>query len=385
MKIAYIVGSYPKPSEQFIAREIEILREMGAEIFVYPIDRAGGPACPFCVLADIIILAFRPRTWRAVARFPFGALATLSPKAWREFAGGVRIASADAADMRAKRIEHVHACFATKPAAVGMMAAAMLRLPFTISAHARDVFADGVALGHKVAAAERVALCNQAALDHLASKIPDRLHDRLALVRHGLDLSRYEFTPPGKSHSPARVLAAGRFIEKKGFRCLVEAMARLPDCACEIAGAGPLEEALREQIKERGLEDRVSLPGWLPHDQLRTKMRAADVLVAPYVVARDGDRDGVPNILIEAAALGLPIVACNSGGIGELVINGETGRLVPPNEPELIAGAIKSVLATPDTTREFASNARKKVANEYDVRENVRQLLAAIAGGEQGR
>lgn len=385
MKIAYVVGSYPKPSEQFIAREIEVLRELGADVTVYAIDRTGGPACPFCVLADLVVLAFRPRTWRAAARFPFGALATLSPKAWREFVGGVQIASAHAADMQANGVEHIHACFATKPAAVGMMAAAMLRLTFTISAHARDVFADGVALGHKVAAAKRVVLCNQAALGHLASKIPGRLHDRLSLIRHGLDLSRYEFTPPGEKHSPVRVLAAGRFIEKKGFRCLVEAMRRLPDCTCEIAGAGRLEKALRKQVKELGLEDRVELPGWLPHDELVARIKNADVFVAPYVVARDGDRDGVPNILIEAAALGLPIVACNTGGIGEFVINCETGRLVPPNEPELIAGAIKSVLATPATTGEFAANARKKVENEYDLRENVRQLLAAISGGEEGR
>ena len=380
MKIAMIAGSYPKPSEQFVVREVKLLRELGAGVEVYTIDHAGGPPCPFCALAELIGLAFRPRTWRAVARFPLGALAALNVRAWREFAGGLATASAFADRMQADGIEHVHACFATKPAAVGMMAAGMLGVPFTFSAHARDVFADGVALKQKAAAAGRVIVCNKAALDHLASKLPDALHARLALVRHGLDLEGVAFSAPADAHSPVRVLAAGRFIEKKGFRHLIAAMVQLPDCVCEIAGAGPLEKELRAQIAELGLGERVHLPGWLPHDELLGRMQEADVLVAPYVVARDGDRDGVPNVLLEAAALGLPLVACNSGGIDEFVNNCETGRLVPPGEPDLIAGAVKSVLATPDTTRTFAENARHRVETEYDLRENGRRLLAVFTG-----
>ena len=384
MKIAYIVGSYPKPSEQFVTREIEVLGEMGADVSVFKIDRPGGPACPFCTLAQITGLAFRPRTWRGMLRFPFGALAALEAKAWREFVGGLVAASAFADRMRADGIEHIHACFATKPAAVGMMAAGMLHVPFTFSAHARDVYVDGVALKQKVLAARRVVVCNKAAFGELDRKLPDSLRTRLALIRHGLDASQYEFTPLAEERSPARLLAAGRFIEKKGFRHLIEAMARLPDCVCEIVGRGPLEEHLRKQISKLGLDDRVRLSGWLPHDELVEKMKEADVFVAPYVVARDGDRDGVPNALLEAAALGVPLVACDSGGIGEFVINCETGRLVPPGDAESITGAIQSVLATPDTTRTFVQNARNKVEKEYDLRENVRELLAVFTESGEG-
>ncbi len=384
MKIAYIVGSYPKPSEQFVTREVELLREMGADVAVFEIDRTGGPPCPFCALVKLIALSVRPRTWRGIWRFPFGALAALDAKAWREFAGGIATASAFANKMRADGIEHIHACFATKPAAVGMMTAGVLGVPFTFSAHARDVYVDGVALRQKVSAARRVVVCNKAAFGELDRKLPDSLRGRLALIRHGLDASQYEFTPPGEKRSPARLLAAGRFIEKKGFRHLIEAMARLPDCVCEIVGRGPLEEKLRKQIGELGLEDRVRLSGWLPHDELVQKMKEADVFVAPYVVTGNGDRDGVPNALIEAAALGVPLVACDSGGIGEFVINCETGRLVPPGDPELLTGAVQSVLATHDTTRTFAQNARNKVEKEYDLRENVRELLAVVTENGAG-
>ena len=430
MKIACVVGSYPKPSERFVVREVELLREMGVEVTVYGVDRAGAasrgaqcparresspeantnarrtagaaPACLFCALSGLIALLCRPRTWRAIARFPFARLALLSPTGWREFVGGLPMASALADAMRSQGIEHIHACFATKPAAVGMMAAAMLRLPFTFAAHARDVFTDGVALKQKVAAARRVVLCNKAALKRLDSKIPDAFFDRLTLIRHGLDPAGFEFASAWETHEPVRVFAAGRLIEKKGFRYLVEAMARLPGqrgsspkansdahrvagATCEIAGAGPLERALRSQIERLGLGDRVALLGWLEPDALRAKMAEADVLVAPYTVARNGDRDGVPNVLLEAAAMGLPIVACNAGGIGEFVGNCETGRLVPPNDADLLAGAIESTLATPDTTRQFAAAARKKVENEYDLRENVKQLLAVFAGGGEAR
>ena len=385
MKIAYIAGSYPKPSERFIVREVELLRELGTDVTVYTVNRSPAAVCPFCLLPGLIALLCRPKTWRAIARFPFAPLASLSPTAWREFVGGLPMASAFAGDMRRAGIEHIHACFATKPAAVGMMAAAMLRLPFTFAAHARDVFADGVALRQKVAAARRVAVCSKAALKRLDSNVSDACFDRLTLIRHGLDPTEFEFASRRNKHEPVRAFAAGRLIEKKGFRYLVEAIARLPGARCEIAGAGPLEGALRNQIEQLGLGDHIALLGWLEPDELRAKMAEADVLVAPYTVARDGDRDGVPNVLLEAAAMGLPIVACNAGGIGEFIGNCETGRLVPPNDPDLLAGAIESALATPDTTRRFAEAARKKVENEYDLRENVTQLLAIFSGSGEAR
>ena len=385
MKIAYIVGTYPSPSEQFIQREVEALRELGAEVAVYPIVCEAGFACPWCVLGKHVWLCCLPRTWRAVARLPFGELAALRIKAWKEFVGGLDRASVYARDIKAKGIERVHAHFATKPAAVGMMIAAMLRLPFTMSAHARDVFADGVALKHKVAAAERVVLCSQAALDDLASKVPAHLHDRLVLIRHGIDAAGYEFSPARTLHSPARLLAAGRFVEKKGLSFLIEAVGALDDCTCEIAGRGPLEARLREQIGQLGLEERVTLPGWLPPEALRAKMGDSDALVVPSSVARDGDRDGVPNVLLEAAAIGLPVVACDAGGVGEFVIDGETGRLVPAGDPEVIAEAVRAVLDERETTRRSAVNARKKVENEYNLRENTRLLFDSLFRPQQDR
>jgi len=375
VKIAYVVGPFPSPSEQFIRREVEALREQGAEVVVYPIVCEEGFVCPWCVLGKHVWLSCLPRTWRAVAAFPFGELAALRVRAWKEFVGGLDRASVYARDMRAKGIERVHAHFATKPAAVGMMIAAMLRLPFTFSAHARDVFADGAALKHKVAAAERVVVCSRAALDDLASKVPAHLHDRLVLIRHGIDAAGYEFSPVRRPHSPPRLLAAARFVEKKGLSFLVEAVAELDDCTCEIAGRGPLEAKLREQIGRLGLEGRVTLPGWLSPEALRAKMVDSDVLVVPSSVARDGDRDGVPNVLLEAAAVGLPVVACDAGGVGEFVIEGETGRLVPADDPGAIAEAVRAALDERETTRRLAVNARKKVENEYNLRENAKFLM----------
>ena len=378
MRIAYLVGSYPEPSERFLAREIRALEELGAEITVYAVAREGGPACPWCVLGRYVWLSMLPKTWRAISKFPLGELATLRLNAWKEFVGGLDTAVRYARDMQARGIGRIHAHFATKPAAVGVMAAAALGLPLTISAHARDVFADGSALREKVAAAERVICCSRAALDDLASKVPDRLYERLTVIRHGLDLSNYAFRPAREPHAPARLLAAGRFVEKKGFGYLIDAMARLPGCVCEVAGSGPLEDDLRRRVDRLDLRERVTLCGWLSPEELRAKMADADVLVVPSVVARDGDRDGVPNVVLEAAAVGLPIVACNAGGLGEFVGNCETGRLVQPKDPDLIAGAVRSALATPGTTRQFAENARNKVENEYDLRENAKLLMDVL-------
>ncbi|MFO7898066.1 MAG: glycosyltransferase [Planctomycetota bacterium] len=378
MKVAYIVGTYPTPSERFIEREVRALGELGVEVTVYPLACGAGVACPWCVLGRHVWLGMLPRTWRAIRRFPAGKLAGLSFTAWREFPGGLDRAARVARDVEGRAIEHVHAHFATKPAAVGLMVAAMTGLPFTLSAHARDVFVDGVALAQKVGAARRVAVCSRAARDALEERIPAALHGRLQVVRHGLDASRFEFAADRPVHEPVRVLAAGRFVEKKGFDVLIDAMVELDDCACELAGSGPLEGSLRRQVDRLGLADRVTFPGWLPPDEVRERMVNSDVLVVPSRVARDGDRDGVPNVLLEAAAVGLPIVACDAGGIDEFVHNAETGRLVPPTDPELVAGAVRSVLSTPETTRRFARAARKKLENEYDLRDNVRLLMESV-------
>ncbi len=384
MKIAYVVGAYPVPSEQFIQREIDALAAAGADITLYPVVCNGEFACPLCVLGKHAWLSVLPSTWRAVARFPFSDLVRLCGKAWAEFPGGLSRAAAYARDARGRGIEHIHAHFATKPAAVGAMIAAMTRLPLTISVHARDVFAEGVALRHKVAAASRVVCCNRAAMGHLAARLPEPLRGRLALIRHGIDVSEYEFRPDRELHRPARLFAAGRFVEKKGFRYLLDAMTRLGGCVCEIAGDGPLADDLRRQAKWLGIETRVSFLGWLGPDALRTKMATADVLVAPAVVARDGDRDGVPNVVVEAAAIGLPIVACDAGAVGEFVRDGETGRLVAPRNPAAIALAIRSLLADRDGARRLAENARKRVEKEYNLRENMKLLMDVFVRPEQG-
>jgi glycosyltransferase involved in cell wall biosynthesis len=375
VKIGYVVGSYPNRSERFIEREIRALREMGAEIRIHPIACGEGFVCPWCVLGRHAWLSVLPSTWRGVRRFPFGSLAGLRWRAWKEFPGGVSRASRIAREMAAEGVEHVHAHFAGKPAAVGMMAAAMLGVPFSLSAHARDVFAEATALRHKVRMTEWTAVCSRAALKHLTDRTPRDLHARLHLVRHGLDLSDYPFRGTWRPHEPVRLLAAGRFVEKKGLRYLVDAMAGLRDCVLDLAGAGPLGRDLRQQVERLGLGERVRFLGWLDPAAVRKKMAESDLLVVPSVVAKDGDRDGVPNVLLEAGALGLPVVACDAGGIDEFVLNDETGRLMAPREAGRIAGAVRSAVATPAVTEQFAAAARKKVENEYDLRENARLLM----------
>jgi glycosyltransferase involved in cell wall biosynthesis len=375
MKIAYLVGRADAPSETFIRREIAAISELGAEVLVQPTSFDPGFVCPWCVLGKHVWLSMLPRTWRAVARFPFGDLVRLRLAAWREFIGGLDMASAYAKGFRRAGVEHIHAHFGTKPAAIGSMAAAMTGLPFTLSVHARDVFVEGVGLAKKVAAAQAVAVCSRAAERALFDRLPPELQERVVLVRHGIDISAYAFRESWEPHERLRLLAAGRFVEKKGFTHLIDAVAKLPGVTCSIAGDGPLDGLLRKQAGALGIADRVSFRGWLPADRLREQMAEADLFVAPSVLARDGDRDGVPNVLLEAGALGLPIIACDAGGVGEFVLNDETGRLVPPGNADALAGAIRSAVATPDTTRRFAAAARAKVESEYELRENARLLM----------
>lgn len=358
MKIAYIVGSI-SPSEMFIRREQSALEELGHTAILYTV--ADPPPQKSGKLDSAFSCA------------PFDTRSFFEPRAWREFLSGYATAKKIAADAHAEKIQHLHAHFSSMPAAVAMMASKMSGIPFTFSAHARDIFVERSAILKKVEAAQGVAVCTQAGMKELQKYLPQYLHAKLRLIHHGVRMSKYKYLERTPS-MPAKVLAVGRFIEKKGFSVLLAAAKELPaEISFEIVGSGKLENKLKKEIATAGLEPRVKLPGWLKPDDLRELMNDADLIVAPSIVARDGDRDGIPNILIEAAALGLPIVASDAGGIPEL-IDEKTGRLVPQNNPAALAAAIKAAIENPEETRARAKAARIKIEMDFNLRENVRKL-----------
>jgi colanic acid/amylovoran biosynthesis glycosyltransferase len=199
---------------------------------------------------------------------------------------------------------------------------------------------------------------------------------------NGIDLRH--FRPQSRLERDSRlILAVGRLVEKKGFDVLVDACAILQrrghDFRCEIVGKGELHDALARQITAYGLDDVVTLVGPRPQDEVRAAYQKAALFALPCRIGSDGNRDGLPTVLLEAMACGLPVVTTPVTGNPEIVDDGLNGRLVPENDPVALASALAELLQDETQRRQMGIAARKKVKRCFNVRHNVAQLRQWLA------
>lgn len=272
------------------------------------------------------------------------------------------------------RARGVHAYFAHAPCAVAEHAANALGVPYSFSAHARDV--------RKVTPAELRRRAHQAACviacNGDAAGVFHRLGVAPQLVPHGVDLRRFN-PAPLPNPEPFRLLSVGRCVEKKGLGVLVEAVAGL-DFAfqLQIVGDGPLRVSLERSAASCGLGDRVRFRGALTHRDLPEAYAAADVVVVPSVQDVDGDRDGLPNVVLEAMASARAVVASDIASVSSAVRDGETGLLVPPGDPLALREALASVVRDRARLRGMGAAARRLVEREFDLEACSARLLDCL-------
>jgi glycosyltransferase involved in cell wall biosynthesis len=281
--------------------------------------------------------------------------------------------------LRRQPPDHIHAHFADRAALVALVAGRLLDLPFSFTAHANDIYVDPVLLPEKLSEAKFVATCtryNRAFLSRLGK---GQFDQKIKPIYHGLDPLRYR----RNGHSPPSrplVLSVGQLKEKKGFIYLLRACAWLRDRGyaldCQIVGAGPLQRELQAEIGELSLQDTVRLLGALPHDQVIDLYHRATIFVLPAVLGGDGDRDGIPNVILEALASGLPVISTRHSGIPEVIEDGTNGLLVPPGDDIALATAIAHLLDHPDLGQELARKGMQAVAEKFSLERNVHQLLS---------
>jgi glycosyltransferase involved in cell wall biosynthesis len=262
-----------------------------------------------------------------------------------------------------RSVDGLHAYFAHVPAAVAEQAAEHLAVPFGFSVHAKD--ARKVQRPELVARAARAACviaCNHDVADELqAAGAPAHL------VPHGVDLRRFTPAPPYDGRT-LRLLAVGRLVEKKGFDVLIAALSRLTaEWTLRLVGDGPEKGRLAAQVRTAGLAGRVTFVGACTHAELPAEYALADVVVVPSVVDSSGDRDGLPNVVLEAMASGRPVVGTSVGAIDAAVIDGETGLLVAPRSADALARALWLLAADPARRRTMGERARAHVARHYDL------------------
>jgi glycosyltransferase involved in cell wall biosynthesis len=284
-------------------------------------------------------------------------------------------------------VSRLHAAFAHDPALVALLASRLTDVPFSFTAHARDLYElPTTRLARRVEAAEAVVTCCDANRHHLAEVLTPERFEKVHLVVHGVDVDRFRPDEDPVANDPPVILSVGRMVEKKGFPDLLCAAAALRRRGCrfrlELHGEGPERPALVAAVAELGLEDDVHLLPAIPRDALAAAYRRADVFALTPFVTESGDRDGIPNVLVEAMASGLPAVTTTVGGIPELVAHGRNGLLAPPRDVDAVTGHLAHLLGDPVARARLGAGARATVLERFDDRQAAASLAALLDARE---
>jgi glycosyltransferase involved in cell wall biosynthesis len=387
MRVGYVVKRYPRYSETFIVNEILAHEAAGLDVRIFALlppldthfqDLISRVRAPVHYLPA---LAGRANGWWA----ELALTAQVYPAVWETLATAhgnsareVLQALVLAQEIKKQGITHLHAHFATAATTVARLAAGICDIPYTFTAHAKDIFHESVdqaSLSTMVSDAAAAVTVSDFNLDYLNRRC-GRQAGRIVRIYNGLDLNCFEYSDP--TARPAEIIAVGRLVEKKGFACLIEACRLLAVRGrrfhCRIIGSGELEQDLRNRITAAGIEEQVELTGPQPQQVVKDAIRSAAVFAAPCIVGQDGNRDGLPTVLLESMALGTPCVSTDVTGIPEILQDGVTGLQVEQDNPAALATALEVLLADPSLRASVAQRARAQIEAEFDVHRNAARL-----------
>src|SRR5262249_17453852 len=282
--------------------------------------------------------------------------------------------------VRSRGIGHLHAPFAHENTTVARLAARFAEISYSFTARAKDIFHESVRsddLSRKLLDAAGVVTISDYHLAYLREHYGSAAA-HVQRIYNGLDLDEFKYEAPDRREP--LILAIGRLVEKKGFADLIDACGILArdHCRfeCRIVGGGTLKDGLTRQIDRLGLGGRVELVGPRPQREVMALMQRAAVLAAPCIIASDGERGGLPNVIQAALALGPPVVSTDVTGIPEVVRDGETGVIVPQRDPPALAAALKTLLHDSSLRVRLAAGGRRLIEVEFDIRKNAARRRA---------
>lgn len=391
-RVGYVLKMYPRFSETFIVNELLAVEAAGTDVEIVSLrppadgrfhESLAEVRAPVTYLRSCGVRA--ADVWSALS----AAQAELAcvPACLDELLAVPVLDAVQALELarivRERGLTHLHAHFGSVATTVARLASLLTGVPYSFTAHAKDIFHESVDpadLQRKLVGASAVITVSDYNLEFLRTTYGDAAAGVHRLY-NGLDLARFGYAAP--TDRPAVVAAVGRLVEKKGFTDLLEAVALLVaqgrQLRVDLVGTGPLAEALRSQVRASGLEDVVTLHGALPQGRVRRIVQDAAVLAAPCVVGADGNRDGLPTVLLEAMALGTPCVATPVTGIPEVVHDELTGLLVDPADPARLAVALGRLLDQPALRLRLATEARALVEREFDAHAQAATLRRVFA------
>ena len=395
--IAYLLGSYPRWSETFLRQDLSLLQETDVPLLplcVYPGDAPAEPDWPrvtcLSTTATVSVASAAPDSVQTPAQgHQSGARirvlgSRLLPRRLRtpvSLWSHRRLLAALCSVACRESVGHIHAEFADLPGLLAAAASQKLGCSYSVGIHARDIYACKYSLGHLFSKALFVTACNAAAGAELLRRCP-ALTGRLHVVPHGILLDQWPFNDRVYCpRDPLQILFVGRFVEKKGIEHLLRALAggETRQFALTLVGSGPGEAALRELASSLEIEASVTWAGVIPRRAVPEYLRASDCLVVPSVVAADGDRDGIPNVAVEAMAAGVPVVATTVGGIPE-AISDHTGWPCRAGDPEDLRRRLSEIRQNPRLAEAKRRTARTLVESRFDARCLARRRAELLRG-----
>jgi len=402
-KIAVVLKGYPRLSETFIAQELLALERRGLALEIvslrHPTDRERHPihgeiAAPVLYLPEYLKDAPRRvlRAWRALrpsAGYRLARAAWLAdlardptPNRARRFGQALVLAHELPAG-----IAHIHAHFLHTPASVARYASLLTGLPWSCSAHAKDIWTIPLwEKRRKLASLAWLVTCTRAGVEHLAPLAP--APGKVDLVYHGLDLARFppRSAPPSRRDGsdpadPVVILSVGRLVAKKGYGDLLAALARLPrnlHWRLVHVGGGPLAAQLRCEAEALGLAARITWQGPLAQEAVLAHYRGADFFALACRVARDGDRDGLPNVLLEAQSQSLACLSTTAGAVPELIANERTGLLAEPGDVAALSAGLGRLIRDPALRLRLAEAALERLRRDFTHEPGVDHLAERL-------
>ena len=407
-RVAYVMKRYPRLTETFILNEIATMEGLGANLSLFSLLQPEPPPhhpmvkeikaplhhLPAARGAKVLALlkahgscalGAPHRYAHALFRAVYSSLQSRRPLGvWKQFLRGGFVADR----CRRDGVTLIHAHFANAPAAVAWFASTMSRIPYSFTTHAKDLYLTPPhIMRRRVCGARFVTTCTRYNADFLKTIVPVTAHYKIHLVYHGIDLARFatrEAAVPAQEGRLPIILSVGRLVPKKGLHDLISACQMLRQegirFRCVIVGEGPLRDTLQADIARRDLAGLVTLKGAMTHADLIAFYREASIFALSPRIEADGDRDGIPNVIAEAMATGVPVISTSVSGIPELVQNNVTGLLVPSESPTALASALRHLLGNPQAGIELARNARERLEREFDCRETTKALRDLMAG-----
>jgi glycosyltransferase involved in cell wall biosynthesis len=407
--VAYVVRSWPRLTQTFVLDEVLAMERLGLRVEIFALARPDGEPVQAelgAVRAPVSYLDGGGSRWAPVDHLlaALAAPARYLGTAWylarrAEVDRGYRVSSRAGCLTMAVRLARrvrrhgraparLHAHFAHDPALVALLTHRLTGVPWSFTAHARDLWqVPAGAVAERVASASVTIACFRAGAEHLRELAGPELRGRVHLVHHGVDVQRFRPAPRQGTGGavPPRIVSVGRLVEKKGYADLLGACRLLKDrdqpFRLDVYGDGPMRAQLEAEIARLDLGGEVALLGARPRGELLPALQGADLFALTPVVTDDGDRDGIPNVLLEAMACGLPAVTTRAGGIDEVVTHGASGLLAPPGDVDAIADHLRLLLVDEEARRRLGEAARRAVVENFDARDASAALADLLAPG----